>query len=281
MQKIILQGPKLKKERVSEIAAELNGMFEIRQRYFKMTVKKPVSGKQLATLRSTADFDVNVLPEGFSPGKVRLLITDMDSTFINIECVDEIADFMNIKARVAAITASAMRGEINFETSLTRRIGLLEGLSSDALEHVYNERLGLNPGGETMLAGLKARGIKIALVSGGFTYFTDRLKQRYQLDYTLANNLDIGNNKLTGKVQGRIVGAEAKADFLIQLCKQLGINTQQVVAMGDGANDLKMMKLAGLSIAYHAKPAVRTEANTVLNYSGLEGVLGLLDIDKF
>lgn len=280
MQKIILQGPQLKKDAVSEIAAELGGMFEIRQHYFKMTVKKPVSGKQLATLRSTADFDINILPEGFNPNKIRLLITDMDSTFINIECVDEIADFMNIKPQVAAITASAMRGEINFETSLTKRIGLLEGLPDDALEHVYKERLTLNPGGEIMLAGLKSREIKIALVSGGFTFFTDRLKQRYQLDYTLANNLDIINNKLTGKVLGKIVGAEAKADFLIQLCKQLGINTQQVVAMGDGANDLKMMKLAGLSIAYHAKPAVQTEAATTLNHCGLEGVLGLLDIDK-
>ena len=215
----------------------------------------------------------------FDPGQVRLLITDMDSTFINIECVDEIADFMGIKPQIAAITQSAMRGEINFETSLTKRIGLLSGLPADALEHVYNERLKLNPGGEALVAGLKSRKIKIALVSGGFTYFTDRLKERYRLDYTLSNTLEIIANKLTGKVQGKIIGAEAKADFLTQLCKQLGITTRQVIAMGDGANDLKMMKLAGLSIAYHAKPAVQVEADVMLNYSGLEGVLGFLDID--
>jgi phosphoserine phosphatase len=173
-----------------------------------------------------------------------------------------------------------MRGEINFETSLTKRIGLLEGLPADALEHVYNERLKLNSGGEAMIAGLKSRDIKIALVSGGFTYFTARLKKRYQLDYTLSNTLEIRNNKLTGKVHGTIVGAEAKAGFLLQLCKELGISTQQVVAMGDGANDLKMMKLAGLSIAYHAKPTVQAEADAVLNYCGLEGVLGLLDIPE-
>jgi len=280
MQKIILQGPHLKKETVSEIAAELKGMFEIRQHYFKMSLKKPVSNQQLATLRSTADFDINILPTGFEPGRIRLLITDMDSTFINIECVDEIADFMGIKPQVASITESAMRGEINFETSLTKRIALLQGLSAEALEHVYNERLNLNPGGEALIAGLKSRKIQIALVSGGFTYFTDRLKERYQLDYTLSNTLEINENKLTGKVHGSIIGAEAKADFLTQLCKQLGINTQQVVAMGDGANDLKMMKLAGLSIAYHAKPAVQSEADAVLNYCGLEGVLGLLDIDS-
>jgi phosphoserine phosphatase len=148
------------------------------------------------------------------------------------------------------------------------------------LDHVYNERLKLNPGGETLIAGLKSRKIKIALVSGGFTYFTNQLKERYRLDYTLSNTLEIDDkNIITGKVQGKIVGAEAKADFLSLLCKQLGINTQQVVAMGDGANDLKMMKLSGLSIAYHAKPAVQTEADAVLNYCGLDGVLGLLDID--
>jgi len=279
MQKIILQGPQLDKDAVSDIAAELKGVFEIRHHYFKMSLKRPVTNNDLNTLRSTADFDINILPDGFEPGQIRLLITDMDSTFINIECVDEIADFMGIKPQVAAITQSAMRGEINFETSLTKRIGLLEGLPADALDHVYTERLKLNPGGEALVEGLKSRKIKIALVSGGFTYFTDRLKERYRLDYTLSNTLEITDNKLTGKVQGKIVGAEAKADFLTQLCKQLGINTRQVVAMGDGANDLKMMQLAGLSIAYHAKPAVQAEADVMLNHSGLEGVLGLLDID--
>ena len=279
MQKLILQGPHLDKETVGKIAAELKGMYEIRRHFFKMSLKKPVSKQQLAALRESADFDINILPEGFEPGRIRLLITDMDSTFINIECVDEIADFMGIKPQVAAITQSAMRGEINFETSLTRRIGLLEGLSADVLEHVYNERLKLSPGGEAMIAGLKSGKIKIALVSGGFTYFTERLKERYQLDYALSNVLEISDNRITGKVRGKIVGAEAKADFLMQLCKELDINTQQVVAMGDGANDLKMMKLSGLSIAYHAKPAVQAEADAVLNHCGLEGVLGLLDID--
>lgn len=279
MQRLVLQGPQLDKDIVGRIATELKGMFEIRHHFFRMVVKNNVSLEQLVDLRSRYSIDINILPEGFDPNDVRLLITDMDSTFINIECVDEIADFMDIKPKVAAITTAAMRGEINFETSLTKRIELLEGLSADALDHVYQERLQLNPGGENMIAGLKSRNIRIALVSGGFSYFTKRLKQRYQLDYTLSNTLEISNDKLTGKVHGEIVGAGAKADFLIQLCKQLGINPRQVVAMGDGANDLKMMKLAGLGIAYHAKPAVQAEADVVLNHCGLEGVLGLLDIE--
>jgi phosphoserine phosphatase len=279
MQRLVLQGPQLDKDTVGKIAAELKGMFEIRDHYFRMVVKNTVPLKQLVDLRSRYSVDINILPEGFDPNDVRLLITDMDSTFINIECVDEIADFMSIKPKVAAITTAAMRGEINFETSLTKRIELLEGLPADALDHVYQERLQLNPGGEHMIAGLKSRNVRIALVSGGFSYFTERLKQRYQLDYTLSNTLEISNDKLTGKVHGEIVGAGAKADFLIHLCKHLGINTRQVVAMGDGANDLKMMKLAGLGIAYHAKPAVQAEADAILNHCGLEGLLGLLDIE--
>ena len=163
---------------------------------------------------------------------------------------------------------------------LFRSVQLLSGLKTDALQKVYDERLRLNPGGENMLKGLRDKGIKVALVSGGFTFFTQRLKERHQLDYTLSNKLEVLDNKLTGKVEGAIVGTQSKADFLQQLCNELNIKTNQVIAMGDGANDLNMMKLAGLSIAYHAKPAVQTQADTVLNHCGLEGVLGLLDINK-
>lgn len=173
-----------------------------------------------------------------------------------------------------------MRGEIDFETSLRRRIALLTGLQENALEHVYNERLRPNPGAEQMIAGLKSRDIKIALVSGGFTYFTEKLKRRLGLDYTLANTLEFENGKLTGEIHGRIIGAEAKAKFLLEKCKALGIKPSQAIAMGDGANDLMMMKEAGLSIAYHAKPKVQQQAHSALNHCGLDGVLGLLDITQ-
>ena len=169
-----------------------------------------------------------------------------------------------------------MRGDIDFETSLRQRVALLKGLDTSVLERVYEERLKLNPGAEIMLKGLKIKGIKTALVSGGFTFFTERLKEQLGLDYTMANVLTEKNGKLTGEVSGAICGAQAKADFLITQCEKLGISTSQVVAMGDGANDLSMMKEAGLSVAYHAKPKVQSGADVVLNYCGLEGVLGML-----
>lgn len=277
---LILQGPNLNEHFAESITTEVGGELEKASHFFKIKAATEITRESLTRLREKYDFDINQLPQEFNPNRVRLLIMDMDSTFINIECVDELADFMGIKPEIAAITESAMRGEIDFKTSLTRRIGLLTGLSADALDHVYQERLKLNPHGETMLEGLKSKDIKIGLVSGGFTFFTDRLKQKYQLDYTLANTLDIYNGKLTGKVKGSIIGAEAKANFLKQICDELNIQTDQAIAMGDGANDLKMMSLAGFSIAFHAKPKVQAHADAALNHCGLEGVLGLLDIER-
>ena len=166
---------------------------------------------------------------------------------------------------------------VNFEQSLTRRVGLLAGLDADALEHVYRERLHTNPGAEIMVAGLRERGIKIGLVSGGFTYFTERLKSRLELDYARANTLEIIDGRLTGRVLGPIIGAEGKRGFLMELCQTLNISTRQAIAVGDGANDLLMMGAAGLSVAYHAKPKVQTQAHVALNHCGLEGILALLE----
>lgn len=220
--------------------------------------------------------DINPLPENFNGQHIKLVISDMDSTLIGIECVDEIADMVNLKPQVAAITEAAMRGECDFESSLKQRVALLEGLDTQALQQVYTERLFLNPGAEAWLQGLKDQQIPFALVSGGFTFFTDRLQKQLGIDYTLANVLDEQSGRLTGKVLGHIVGAEAKAAFLMQLCETLNITANQTIAIGDGANDLKMMNLAGLSIAYHAKPTVQAQADVSLNYGGLEKALDFI-----
>lgn len=280
MPTLILQGATLTRAAVQTIAHELDASIIEHGSHSTLRTDKPVAPETLAALRHAANFDINVLPENFDPAQVRLLVTDMDSTFINIECIDEIADFIGVKPQVAAITAATMRGEINFEASLTQRVALLAGLDASALEHVYNERLKPNPGAEEMIRGLRAGGIKIGLVSGGFTFFTDRLKQRLDLDYARANVLEITEGRLTGHLLGKITGAAGKAEFLLELCYQLDIAPQQVVAMGDGANDLDMMKIAGLSIAYHAKPTVQAQAHAVINHGGLECVLGLLDISS-
>lgn len=221
--------------------------------------------------------DYGFVPQGKHLSGFGLVVMDMDSTLISIECIDEIADMQGLKPEVAAITESAMRGEIDFAESLRRRVALLEGLDESALQRVYDERLKLNPGAEIMLASLKKHDIRTLLVSGGFLFFTERLKPRLGLDYTHANTLEIVNGKLTGRVLGKILDAQGKAEWLVKIRDELGLRPEQVIAMGDGANDLKMMAKAGISIAYHAKPVVRAEASYAFNFVGLDGLTRLLD----
>ncbi len=278
MPTIIIHSPNLSDDQSSILANKLGEQPTLCDHHYRTHNKTPITLEALETLRAELMLDINQLPDGFDAGSIKLLITDMDSTLINIECVDEIADFVGIKPRVAAITEAAMRGEIDFATSLTQRVALLKGLDVSALERVYNERLQLNPGAETLIAGLKTAGIKLALVSGGFTFFTERLKSRLDLDYTLANVLSVNNNKLNGSVKGDIVGAEAKESYLLKLCDELNIKPEQAIAMGDGANDLQMLNLAGLGIAYHAKPTVRDKADVSFQYRGLDAVLDFLSI---
>ena len=206
----------------------------------------------------------------------KLVAMDMDSTLITIECIDEIADMQGLKPQVAAITEAAMRGELDFAASLKQRVALLEGLDASALQRVYDERLKLSPGAETMLAAVQKAGLKTLLVSGGFTFFTARLKERLGLDYTHANELEIVDGKLTGRVLGGIVDAEEKQRTVERVCAQMGITPSQAIVMGYGANALKMMGIAGLSVAFRAKPVVRSQADVALNFVGLDGLLNVL-----
>lgn len=206
-----------------------------------------------------------------------LVAMDMDSTLITIECIDEIADMQGLKPQVSEITEAAMRGEIEFRESLTRRVALLKGLDASALERVYNERLHLSPGAQNMLAAVKNAGLKTLLVSGGFTFFTDRMKTRLGLDYTHSNELEIVDGKLTGRVVNGIVDADEKKNTVERVCAALGITAKQAIVMGDGANDLKMMGISGMSVAFRAKPIVRAQADVALNFVGLDGILALFD----
>ena len=222
--------------------------------------------------------DLVFLSPSFNPEAIRVLAMDMDSTLINIECIDEIADFAGKKSDVAKITEATMRGEIkDFKESLYKRVALLEGISVDVLESVYQERLRPNPGATELLAAAHQRGLHTLLVSGGFTFFTDKLREELGFTQTQSNTLEIVDLKLTGRVLGNIVDGAAKAAYLEQACASLGVSKVQAIAMGDGANDLLMMHGAGLSVAYQAKPVVKEKADAAFDRVGLDAALLLLN----
>ena len=215
----------------------------------------------------------------------KLIAFDMDSTLINIECVDEIADAVGRKAEVAAITEAAMRGEItDFKESLRRRVALLRGVTVADMERVDVERLRINPGAAELIQACKAAGMKVLLVSGGFTFFSERVRERLDIDFTRANILEIESGTNCGQLTGQLVdqawgdicdGAE-KRRTMLEVASLLGIAPSQCIAMGDGANDLPMMDAAGLSVAYHAKPKVREQAMVAINDGGLDRLLEVL-----
>jgi phosphoserine phosphatase len=235
-------------------------------------------------------------PREFAPGLVvqgitpplrladfKLIAFDMDSTLINIESVDEIADAAGRKPEVAAITEAAMRGEItDYKDSLRRRVALLQGVSVSSIEAVYRERLQLNPGAAELVAACKAAGLRVLLVSGGFTFFTDRIRDRLGIDFVRSNvlELDATGTALTGRMVdqpwGDICDGEEKRKMLCETCERIGISPEQAIAMGDGANDLPMMAVAGLSVAYHAKPKVREQAKVAINEGGLDRLLDIV-----
>lgn len=221
------------------------------------------------------------LPAPRALREFKLVAFDMDSTLINIECIDEIAAAAGRKAEVAAITEAAMRGEISdFRDSLQRRLALMAGAPASALQQVYETRLQLNPGVEAFVAACRAAGLKTLLVSGGFGYFARRVQQRLGLDFVRANELEIVDERLTGRVLpqpwGDVVDGEMKRQTLLQLADLMGIAPAQTIAVGDGANDLPMMQAAGFSIAFHAKPAVRGQASLAIDSGGLDQALTVL-----
>ena len=221
--------------------------------------------------------DAANVPRGLAFQNFRLLAIDMDSTLVTMETLDEIADMAGLKAEVAAITEAAMRGEIrDFSESLTRRMALLQGVGEDLIERVYRERLHLSPGAEVLLTAARAAGLKTLLVSGGFTHFTDRLKEQLGFDYAFANQFDIVDGRLTGRVLGPIVDGAFKAQAVRQCCAEIGCTPSQAIAIGDGANDLGMMGVAGLSVGYHAKPVVRAQATWSVRVGGLDTVVDWL-----
>jgi phosphoserine phosphatase len=278
--KLILQGPQAGQAALAQIAQLARPQtttalhaHALRCDGFDFT---PELKAQVEAAAHAAQVDATFVDAGLTLADFKLVAMDMDSTLITIECIDEIADMQGLKPQVSAITEAAMRGELDFAESLKRRVALLAGLPVEALGRVYEERLRISMGGEAMLAGVQAAGLHTLLVSGGFTFFTERLKPRLGLDTTHANVLELDAGVLTGRVVGGIVDAEEKQRTVERVCRELGVDTRQAIVMGDGANDLKMMGIAGLSVAFRAKPVVRAQADVALNFTGLDGLLTIL-----
>jgi len=274
---LVLQAPDLRNEQVTEIArlAGTGRVEPVSSRAYRL--RDAVRNEAIAPYCESRRIDYAFIPEGRRFADLKLLAMDMDSTLITIECIDELGDLAGKKAEIAALTAQAMRGEIEYRESLRRRVAALAGLPETSLNEVYEERLKLTAGADTLIAACRKHGVKLLLVSGGFTFFTERLKSRLGLDYTISNVLEVKGGKLTGALIGEIVDADAKAKRFLQVAAQLGAQKEHTVAIGDGANDLKMMNEAGLSVAFRAKPVVRAQASCALNWTGLDGVANLFE----
>ncbi|SFO04037.1 phosphoserine phosphatase SerB [Nitrosospira briensis] len=272
---LIIQGLEIENRDLRELAklAGANDIEQITGQAFRL--KNASRRDQVPEYCADAGLDFAFVEQAVQLSDFGLVAMDMDSTLLAIESIDEIADMHGVKPQVSEITQRTMRGEIVFAESLRQRTALLRDLDEEALQRVYDERLRLSPGAEKMLQRMKAAGVKTMVISGGFTFFTDRVKAKLGLDYAAANTLEVANGKLTGKVLGEIIGASGKAEVLKKVRDQLGLKREQVIAIGDGANDLRMMEEAGVSIAYHAKPIVQEKATYALNHVGLDGVVNL------
>ena len=274
MSRLVIQHPRLSDEAVAAFAAAVGSTPAQRTPTWAVWHDVTIDGAQVTQMGEALSVDAEIVHAGLRAADFRLAVFDMDSTLITIECVDEIADFAGRKAEVAAITEAAMRGEIaDYDESLRRRVALLSGLPSQTLHQVWTERVRLSPGAETLIDGLKRAGLRTLVVSGGFTFFTERLKSRLGLDWARSNVLEIADDRLTGRLIGPIVNAQVKRRIVEQVCTHMRISPSQAIVVGDGANDLQMMSIAGLSVAFHAKPVVRNETTHAINHCGLDAIL--------
>ena len=274
---LVVQGAGLEKAGAGEIARLAGGRHAEEVAPHAYRVRNVGRTEALGPWCEERKLDHAWMPEGRRFADLKLLAMDMDSTLITIECIDELGDLAGKKAEIAAITAQAMRGEIEYRESLRQRVRSLAGLPESSLNTIYEQRLKLTPGAEKLVDICRKNAVKLLLVSGGFTFFTDRLKARLGLDHTIANVLEIKSGKLTGALVGEIVDADAKAAGFRDVMRSLNATQDQGVAIGDGANDLKMMKEAGFSVAFRAKPVVQAQAGCALNWSGLDAVVNLFE----
>lgn len=278
MSTLVVQHPTLSRVTIDAFSAIVGHPPDLLGAGMALWRRVSIAGEQLDSAAQQHRVDAEIVAPDLRLSHFRLAAFDMDSTLITVECVDEIADFAGRKAEVAAITEAAMRGEISdYDDSLRRRVALLAGLPESVLQRVWNERVRLSPGADTLIRRMKSAGLQLLLVSGGFSFFTERLASRLGIAHVHSNRLGIRDGRLTGELEGPIVNAAAKRASLERTAARIGCALPQTIAVGDGANDLLMMSAAGLSVAYRAKPLVRNETTHAINHGGLDSILRLFE----
>ena len=261
-------------ETAKKVALHINGELEARKSHYRVHTK---SNFEIENLRSHHSVDLNIFDQGFDYDNIKLMVSDMDSTLISIETIDEVARQVGLSNEVSYITEEAMQGQLDFSESFKKRLSILKGVGTESFNNVYKNKMELNPGASELVKFLKSINIKTALVSGGVNFFAEKVTDVLGIDTYRANDVEIKNEALTGKVLGAVVDAKAKANYIEELCNYYELSLKQVIAIGDGANDLEMMKLAGLSVAYHGKPILKKSCNIQINFGGLESLIDFFD----
>ena len=261
-------------ETAKKVALNINGELEARKSHYRVHTK---SNFEIENLRSHHSVDLNIFDQGFDYDNIKLMVSDMDSTLISIETIDEVARQVGLSNEVSCITEEAMQGQLDFSESFKKRLSILKGVGTESFNEVYKNKMELNPGASKLVKFLKSINIKTALVSGGVNFFAEKVTDVLGIDTYRANDVEIKNEALTGKVLGAVVDAKAKANYIEELCNYYGLSPEQVIAIGDGANDLEMMKLAGLSVAYHGKPILKKSCNIQINFGGLDSLIDFFD----
>jgi len=256
------------------VALMINGEIEIKNNHFRI---HSITNFEIENLRSMVEADLNILDQNFDYNNIKLMVSDMDSTLISIETIDEVASEVGLSEEVSLITEEAMQGHLDFSESFKKRLSILKGTNSKSFHEVYKNKMMLNPGASELVNFFKSINVKTALVSGGINYFAEKVKERLDIDSFRANDVEIINGALTGKLIGRVIDAKAKAEYIEELCKHYDLQSKQVIAIGDGANDLEMMKLAGLSVAYHSKPILKKYCDIQINFGGLDCMIDFFD----
>ena len=263
------------KQKVAEkLALILDGEIETKKNHLRIHITRNFD---IHYLRASFNVDLNIFNNDFDYRQIKLMVSDMDSTLISIETIDEVAREVGLSQEISLITEKAMQGYLDFSESFKKRLSILKGVRTESFNAVYENKLKLNSGASELVNFFKSTNVKTALVSGGIKYFAEKVKDQLGIDTYRANDVEINNETLTGKVFGNIVDAKAKAKYIEELCVLYELKPNQVIAIGDGANDLEMMKLAGLSVAFHGKPILKKNCDIQINYGGLNSLIDFFD----